>query len=909
MSSSRSRSAARALLGSTSLAALLLGAPGPAGAGQMVTSPQDSVVNPAGTTTDFIAITGTTVTHAVTNAGTIAPGVPQFVGSLGAPALLISNGTIGGGVVNTGTISASAGKTQNFGIDIEGSTLSAGVRTTGSIAASTSAPAGSFGRATGIFLDGGTFSGGIANGGTISTNASGGSAESVGMFVIANLFSGDIVNRADIAAIATATSRQSLAEAAGIVVHAPGGFAPTVAALVPGGRFTGSVINAGTITATAAGPNEVFADGILVQAFGGFGTGGLANSISAGGTVTGTLANRGVITVSASGASDGFQDEGAFGMRVQFLSPIPSAGVTTTPGTFAGSVDNSGTITAAAKGGGLGAFGIFVGPTSNHVVQSGVFTGAVTNSGAIAATGTAGASGVGIKALNAIPGGIANTGTVFGSTAAIDVSQEIGGATAVTQSAGTLIGSILGSGNGKGDALSFTGGSIVLAPGQKIAGFGSVAQSGGTLLLQVNESAAPSVSAGALRLGGALQIAPQGGVIAGGVYRDVFTAATPIAGSFAAVTATPFLTASLAPEAATANALDLAVGLSRAGADASAQDLTQSLRFGLETNAVLTQTVQHRLLSGSAYDGGGIATAALAGGALQIAGGAGVLSDGGAGAAARGGAWARGYGVLGNADASGAAAGYRENRAGLIAGADWQAAPGWVLGLAGGYADTTADFADATRTAVHSYEGTAYAGWRQGPWYATASAGLGFNTYTTTRQLAAIGLSGTATSNPSGQSYTGYGEAGYRLEEGAATLTPFLGLGYVHTRIDGFTEEGGFGALAVDAATSRSLATSLGIRASTRLDLGGIGSLVPELRLGWSHEFLDAAQTIAASLAGVPGSAFSATGANFGRDSALVGIGITHDLGREARLFLDYDGKLSQGLQEHAISGGLRLDF
>ena len=33
------------------------------------------------------------------------------------------------------------------------------------------------------------------------------------------------------------------------------------------------------------------------------------------------------------------------------------------------------------------------------------------------------------------------------------------------------------------------------------------------------------------------------------------------------------------------------------------------------------------------------------------------------------------------------------------------------------------------------------------------------------------------------------------------------------------------------------------------------------------------------------------------------------ELSPDAKVFVDYDGKLSQRLQEHSISGGLRLKF
>ena len=113
----------------------------------------------------------------------------------------------------------------------------------------------------------------------------------------------------------------------------------------------------------------------------------------------------------------------------------------------------------------------------------------------------------------------------------------------------------------------------------------------------------------------------------------------------------------------------------------------------------------------------------------------------------------------------------------------------------------------------------------------------------------------------------------------------------------------------MNAADSNSFQTTLGVRLTSRIQMASYGTLMPELRLGWSHEFLDASQTITAALVGVPGSTFSTTGINFGRDAALVGAGLSLELSPDAKVFVDYDGKLGSRLQEHSVSGGLRVRF
>ena len=261
--------------------------------------------------------------------------------------------------------------------------------------------------------------------------------------------------------------------------------------------------------------------------------------------------------------------------------------------------------------------------------------------------------------------------------------------------------------------------------------------------------------------------------------------------------------------------------------------------------------------------------------------------------------WARGADQFGSATApaSSAGVGYDINRAApFIAGVDWRLDNGIVAGIAATYVATSASFKDGSHTNVSSYQGAAYAGWTGGPWYALGSAVVSFNDFSTSRLLTPFGLPGDATSSPSGQSYQGHAEAGYHWVLPAAgvtiSVTPYAALDYVNAHVSGFSETGGFGALSVNSADSNSLQTTLGVRLTSRIAMGSYGTLIPEVRLGWNHEFGDASQSLSASLIGVPGSSFSATGIAFGRDAALIGAGLSMELSPDAKVFVDYDGKL-----------------
>jgi outer membrane autotransporter protein len=469
--------------------------------------------------------------------------------------------------------------------------------------------------------------------------------------------------------------------------------------------------------------------------------------------------------------------------------------------------------------------------------------------------------------------------------------------------------------------LNVTGGTIVLQPMQSISGFGTYNQTGGTLAFNVTQSTTPgtypTLSAGTVNLrGGTFELVPVASSLNAlatqhtTVFKNVIAADPPLSGSFANVTSGNFFfTASLSPDATTANALDATLTLSLTALAASAQDLTQDARLGLDAPRVLTEAVQDRLVAsggalGEWWAPSGPAPAISKGPVSPPA-----YSFGNANV------WARGFDQFGTATAQAASAGvgYNINRAApFIAGVDWRFDNNIVAGVAATYVATSASFKDGSHTDVNSYQGAAYAGWAGGPWYALGSVVASFNDFSTTRLLTPFGLPGAATSSPSGQSYQGHAEAGYHwvLPAGGTnvSVTPYAALDYVNAHVDGFSETGGFGAFTVNSTDSNSFQTTLGVRLTSRMATAS-GTLTPELRLGWTHEFGDASQSLNASLVGVPASSFSATGITFGRDAALVGAGFSMEISPNAKVFVDYDGKLSQRLQEHSISGGLRVKF
>jgi outer membrane autotransporter protein len=376
----------------------------------------------------------------------------------------------------------------------------------------------------GINIDQSTVTAGISNNGSISVTSSASVTIAVGIDVQNSAVTGGINNASAITAVVTATGGGN---AIGIAV---------------GGNLAGGINNTSAIS--AMGPDQ--AVGVSVGA--GAVTGGINNM--AGGMISATSTNVGATGVLVAG--------------------------TTLTGAAAG-VRNDGAIMASAPN--TKAVGIAV--TTGTVVSGASGAAGISNTGTISATGKT-AIGIQLQANSTITGGITNTGTITGATAAIDLSQATV-ATTITQQGGALNGNVNLSPNG--DTFNFTGGVLngtladvsgkntgaVMVSGTSTATLSTTAKimsvssfthaAGSTLAFQVTPALAPSISAGTITLNGIFTVAPTGFTVGQSkTFADVFVAgATLTKGANFAVANPMGFTVTLSTDTANANALDLQV--------------------------------------------------------------------------------------------------------------------------------------------------------------------------------------------------------------------------------------------------------------------------------------------------------------------------------------------------------------
>jgi outer membrane autotransporter protein len=230
-----------------------------------------------------------------------------------------------------------------------------------------------------------------------------------------------------------------------------------------------------------------------------------------------------------------------------------------------------------------------------------------------------------------------------------------------------------------------------------------------------------------------------------------------------------------------------------------------------------------------------------------------------------------------------------------------------LLGFYGGYAGARVT-ADAPRQSTQFNGGQfgAYFRRARGRHYWLAIGGFGFRGYHSRRGLQFGGVHRAAAGDYAGWQSAAYLERGATFRWRACQLQPLVALQYLYLRQNGFTETGaGAANLAVSGIDTHSLRIIPGVRLRRFFATPG-GSLTPEFRALWMHEFLDAASLVTTRFAATPGAGFTVRGADSGRDWALLGAGLNWQANQRLSLYAGYNLQINARQAFHLGSGGLQ---
>ncbi len=265
--------------------------------------------------------------------------------------------------------------------------------------------------------------------------------------------------------------------------------------------------------------------------------------------------------------------------------------------------------------------------------------------------------------------------------------------------------------------------------------------------------------------------------------------------------------------------------------------------------------------------------------------------------------WSSGFGSWTSGDALDGASATDSSTGGFLIGADGMISEHWRAGLFGGYSSSSFDTDDSTADSDNYHLG-AYAGTEIGR--LSLRSGLSYTWYDVdaTRSVSALGQ--TLNSSYDAASFNAFGELGYRMDLAGSAFEPFAGLAYTHLKTDRFTESGGTAALSIDSSTMDTAYTTLGMRASHNLDLGGVMT-VARGTVGWLHAFGDVDPTSTARFA--TGDSFTVSNTPIDRNAALIEAGLDFHLDHRATLGIGYSGQFGKNANENGFNAKLRLQF
>lgn len=237
--------------------------------------------------------------------------------------------------------------------------------------------------------------------------------------------------------------------------------------------------------------------------------------------------------------------------------------------------------------------------------------------------------------------------------------------------------------------------------------------------------------------------------------------------------------------------------------------------------------------------------------------------------------WAKGYGSQGEQGSVNNMNGYDTEAYGLMLAYDKPLNNQTRVGLGGGYANSTIDGNNSSgSTDIDSYQITGYLHHTPGPMFMQAAVTAGVNDYESSRRIVFPGVNRTATSDYTGQQYSGIVTVGKHFQINETTITPLASLRATHLRVGSYTESGaGDANLRVDSQDYTFVQSTLGVKAE-RVIRSGSSTYSPEVHAKWLHDFRSTTMEQDAAFTG-GGARFNAEGIKQDRDMFNVGAGIT----------------------------------
>jgi len=275
------------------------------------------------------------------------------------------------------------------------------------------------------------------------------------------------------------------------------------------------------------------------------------------------------------------------------------------------------------------------------------------------------------------------------------------------------------------------------------------------------------------------------------------------------------------------------------------------------------------------------------------------------------GAWAQVMGSWGQRSEHEASNSYRSGASGLSIGFD-RAIDSWRLGMALNTQHSVLDWQqNQAQTKADTLALALYGAYNNENWYVRGQINAG-RALTHNRRNIPISSSTNLTANAD-STLRFFGtrlSTGYRLHQGDLHMTPSLGLAYLHSHTNAYTESGaGNLNLQVGSARLNNLEAQANFEIK-HIDMINGRRIAPRASVGFGYELWDKQinlDTSFAAFANLP--AFSATSPDMGRWRSLLGLGIDIDVAKNARIFIDYLGIFKRYEYTHTGIASFKLVF
>ncbi|MEN6335584.1 MAG: autotransporter domain-containing protein, partial [Phycisphaerales bacterium] len=271
------------------------------------------------------------------------------------------------------------------------------------------------------------------------------------------------------------------------------------------------------------------------------------------------------------------------------------------------------------------------------------------------------------------------------------------------------------------------------------------------------------------------------------------------------------------------------------------------------------------------------------------------------------GLWISGQGLFGKRDGDDIASRFEHDTGGVAVGVDRALSDDVRAGVSLGYSQTSIDFCRLDDEGqVDTYYAAVYGGRHVGRSTLDGAIYYGYNEYEMTRKVDFGAIDREAEGDYKGSDWAGYLEGSYELAAKSCEIRPTASLFALHNHQEDFTEEGADSInLDVDDQSAWSVKSGLGVSVAREFGDRAAFRYRPEASVRWIHEFGDDRYDVTARFAGMPAGSFRVRSDEIGRDSALLGFGVTGGWNSSTRLHLLYDVQLNEDYVAHALTAGI----